>query len=175
MLGAFNPLPPPNLPDTINLNIDPNNLASVDISSFITTPSSTGGGNKNDNNKLLPYKNVKITDLARNIGQIVKNNKWEVEDANDIVDKVVDNVYNYFEVQFETNEDEINEKPANIKNKFKRFKRFNYCMRGPDHFEMNDDGDRVDEDDQLVTPTDFKNGKLFEVKLKKKAKMILKE
>jgi hypothetical protein len=130
---------------------------------------------KNDNNKLLPYKNVKITDLARNIGQIVKNNKWEVEDANDIVDKVVDNVYNYFEVQFETNEDEINEKPANIKNKFKRFKRFNYCMRGPDHFEMNDDGDRVDEDDQLVTPTDFKNGKLFEVKLKKKAKMILKE
>ena len=37
------------------------------------------------------------------------------------------------------------------------------------------DGDRVDDDGQLVTPTDFKNGKLFEVKLKKKAKMILKE
>jgi hypothetical protein len=131
---------------------------------------------KNDNNtKLLPYKNVKITDLGRNLGQIVKNNKWEVEDANDIVDKVVDDTYNYFEVQYETNEDEIEEKPANIKNKFKRFKKFYFCMRGPEFFEMNDDGDRVDDDGQLVTPTDFKNGKLFEVKLKKKAKMILKE
>jgi len=131
---------------------------------------------KNDNNtKLLPYKNVKITDLGRNLGQIVKNNKWEVEDANDIVDKVVDDTYNYFEVQYETNEDEIDEKPANIKNKFKRFKKFYFCMRGPEFFEMNDDGDRVDDDGQLVTPTDFKNGKLFEVKLKKKAKMILKE
>jgi len=131
---------------------------------------------KNDNNtKLLPYKNVKITDLGRNLGQIVKNNKWEVEDANDIVDKVVDDTYNYFEVQYETNEDEIEEKPANIKNKFKRFKKFYFSMRGPEFFEMNDDGDRVDDDGQLVTPTDFKNGKLFEVKLKKKAKMILKE
>ena len=130
---------------------------------------------KNDNPKLLPYKNVKITDLGRNLGQIVKNNKWEVEDANDIVDKVVDDTYNYFEVQYETNEDEIDEKPANIKNKFKRFKKFYFCMRGPEFFEMNDDGDRIDDDGQLVTPTDFKNGKLFEVKLKKKAKMILKE
>jgi len=85
------------------------------------------------------------------------------------------NTYNYFEVQYETNEDEIDEKPANIKNKFKRFKKFYFCMRGPEFFEMNDDGDRVDDDGQLVTPTDFKNGKLFEVKLKKKAKMILKE
>ena len=130
---------------------------------------------KNDNPKLLPYKNVKITDLGRNLGQIVKNNKWEVEDANDIVDKVVDDTYNYFEVQYETNEDEIDEKPANIKNKFKRFKKFYFCMRGPEFFEMNDDGDRVDDDGQLVTPNDFKNGKLFEVRLKKKAKMILKE
>jgi len=40
---------------------------------------------------------------------------------------------------------------------------------------LTDDGDRVDDDGQLVTPNDFKNGKLFEVKLKKKAKMILKE
>jgi CHAT domain-containing protein len=130
---------------------------------------------KNDNVKLLPYKNVKITDLGRNLGQIVKNNKWEVEDANDIVNKVVDDTYNYFEVQYETNEDEIDEKPANIKNKFKRFKKFYFCMRGPEFFEMNDDGDRIDDDGQLVTPNDFKNGKLFEVKLKKKAKMILKE
>jgi hypothetical protein len=131
---------------------------------------------KNDNNtKLLPYKNVKITDLGRNLGQIVKNNKWEVEDANDIVNKVVDDTYNYFEVQYETNEDEIDIKPANIKTKFKRFKKFYFCMRGPEFFEMNDDGDRVDDDGQLVTPNDFKNGKLFEVKLKKKAKMILKE
>ena len=110
---------------------------------------------KNDNNtKLLPYKNVKITDLGRNLGQIVKNNKWEVEDANDIVNKVVDDTYNYFEVQYETNEDDtygaapastgccfadIDGKPANIKNKFKRFKKFYFCMRGPEFFEMNDD------------------------------------
>ena len=31
--------------------------------------------------------------------------------------KVVDDTYNYFEVQYETNEDEIDEKPANIKTK----------------------------------------------------------
>jgi hypothetical protein len=92
---------------------------------------------KNDNNtKLLPYKNVKITDLGRNIGQIVKNNKWETEDANDIVNKVVDDTYNYFEVQYETNEDDIDDKPANIKTKFKRFKKFYFCMRGPEFFEM---------------------------------------
>lgn len=57
MPGAFNPLPAPNLPDTINLIIDPNNLQSVDIntSSFnITTtpsPSNRQTGGKKQNTK----------------------------------------------------------------------------------------------------------------------------
>ena len=47
-------------------------------------------------------------------------------------------------------------------------------MRGSDMFDLNDDGDYVDDDGNKVSPNDFKNGKKFEDKLKKQVKMLLK-
>jgi len=126
------------------------------------------------NSKFKEYQNVEITDLGRNLGQIIENNKWVPEDANEITDKVVDETYNYYEVKFDALEDEIDGKPQQDKNKIKRNKRFICCMRGSEMFEMNDDGDYVDDDGVKVSQNDFKNGKKFEDKLKKQIKLILK-
>jgi len=74
MSGAFNPLPPQNLPDTINLNIDPNNLQSIEISSVITTPSSRGGGSKKNKYELINhYKKDELVKLATHFNIVVKN------------------------------------------------------------------------------------------------------
>jgi len=126
------------------------------------------------NKKMKEYNNVRITDLGRNLGQIVENNVWVVEDANEITNKVIDETYNYYEIKFDQLEEEISEKPQQDKNKIARNKRFICCMRGSDMFDMNDDGDYVDDDGNKVTPNDFKNGKKFEDKLKKQVKMMLK-
>jgi len=126
------------------------------------------------NDKFPEYKNVKITDLGRNLGQIVDNKQWLVEDANEITDKVIDETYNYYEVKFEELDDEINEKTYGEKLKIKRNKRFIFTMRGSQMFVMNDDGDYVDDDGVKVSENDFKNGKKFEDKFKKQVKMLLK-
>ena len=42
------------------------------------------------NDKFPEYKNVEITDLARNLGKFIEDNKWKISDANEIVDKVID-------------------------------------------------------------------------------------
>ena len=120
------------------------------------------------------YNNVRITDLGRNLGQIVENKVWVVEDANEITNKVIDETYNYYEVKFDELDEEINEKTQLVKTKIKRNKRFICCMRGSDMFDLNDDGDYVDDDGNKVSPNDFKNGKKFEDKLKKQVKMLLK-
>jgi hypothetical protein len=46
------------------------------------------------NDNLKEYKNVCITDLGRNIGKICKDNKWLVEDANEVVDQIGADKYN---------------------------------------------------------------------------------
>jgi len=127
------------------------------------------------NNKLKEYQNVEITDLGRNLGRICTNNEWAMEDANIISDKIIDESYNYYELKFDELEDEIDEKPQQDKNKIKRNKRFIFTMKGSDMFEMNDDGDYVDDDGNKVTQTDFKNGRKFEEKLKKQVKLMLKK
>jgi len=126
------------------------------------------------NKKMKEYNNVRITDLGRNLGQIVENKVWVVEDANEITNKVIDETYNYYEVKFDELDEEINEKTQLVKTKIKRNKRFICCMRGSDMFDLNDDGDYVDDDGNKVSPNDFKNGKKFEDKLKKQVKMMLK-
>jgi hypothetical protein len=126
------------------------------------------------NKKMKEYNNVRITDLGRNLGQIVENKVWVVEDANEITNKVIDETYNYYEVKFDELDEEINEKTQLVKTKIKRNKRFICCMRGSDMFDLNDDGDYVDDDGNKVSPNDFKNGKKFEDKLKKQVKMLLK-
>ena len=126
------------------------------------------------NKKMKEYNNVRITDLGRNLGQIVENKVWVVEDANEITNKVIDETYNYYEVKFDELDEEIAEKPQLVKTKIKRNKRFICCMRGSDMFDLNDDGDYVDDDGNKVSSNDFKNGKKFEDKLKKQVKMMLK-
>jgi hypothetical protein len=126
------------------------------------------------NKKMKEYNNVRITDLGRNLGQIVENKVWVVEDANEITNKVIDETYNYYEVKFDELDEEINEKTQLVKTKIKRNKRFICCMRGSDMFDLNDDGDYVDDDGNKVSPNDLKNGKKFEDKLKKQVKMLLK-
>jgi len=127
------------------------------------------------NNKLKEYQNVEITDLGRNLGRICNNNEWAMEDANIISDKIIDESYNYYELKFDELEEEIDEKPQQDKNKIKRNKRFIFTMKGSDMFEMNDDGDYVDDDGVKVTENDFKNGRKFEEKLKKQVKLMLKK
>jgi hypothetical protein len=126
------------------------------------------------NEKMPEYQNVKITDLGRNLGQVFDNKVWVIEDANEITNKVIDETYNYYEIKFDQLEDEIKEKSQIEKLKIKRNKRFICCMRGSDMFDMNDDGDYVDDDGKKVSSTDFKNGQKFEDKLKKQVKMLLK-
>ena len=48
-------------------------------------------------------------------------------------------------------------------------------MKGNEMFDVNDDGDYVDDDGNKVTQTDFKNGRKFEEKLKKQVKLMLKK
>ena len=127
------------------------------------------------NDKLPEYKNVEITDLARNLGKFIEDNKWKLSDANEIVDKVIDETYNYYEVKFNELEEEIDKKPQTEKTKIKRNKRFINTMRGNEHFEQNDDGDFVDDDGKYVTIKDFQEGRKFEDKLKKKVKCSLKK
>jgi hypothetical protein len=127
------------------------------------------------NDKLKEYKNVEITDLGRNLGRIIENKEWKNEDANEITDKVIDETYNYYEIKFDELEEEIAERSQQDKLKIKRNKRFIFAMRGSDMFEMNDEGDYIDDDGNKVTQTDFKNGRKFEDKLKKKVKMLLKK
>ena len=127
------------------------------------------------NDKLPEYKNVEITDLARNLGKFIEDNKWKLSDANEIVDKVIDETYNYYEVKFNELEEEIDKKPQTEKTKIKRNKRFINTMRGNEHFEQNDDGDFVDDDGKYVTVKDFQEGRKFEDKLKKKVKCSLKK
>jgi len=59
------------------------------------------------NDKFPEYKNVEITDLARNLGRFIEDNKWtpsahlssinapsvKISDANEIVDKVIDDTF----------------------------------------------------------------------------------
>jgi len=78
MSGAFNPLPPSNIPNTINLIIDPNNLQSVDIDtrSFTTPPPSRGGGKKNKVNKyelINHYKKDELVKIATYFNINMKN------------------------------------------------------------------------------------------------------
>jgi len=127
------------------------------------------------NDKLPEYKNVEITDLARNLGKFIENKEWKIDDANEIVNKVIDETYNYYEVKFDELEEEIDKKPQNEKTKIKRNKRFINTMRGNEHFEQNEDGDFVDDDGQYVTIKDFQEGRKFEDKLKKKVKCSLKK
>jgi hypothetical protein len=125
------------------------------------------------NDKFPEYKNVEITDLARNLGRFIEDNKWKISDANEIVDKVIDETYNYYEVKFNELEEEIDQKPQTEKTKIKRNKRFINTMRGNEHFDQNDDGDFVDDDGKYVTIKDFQEGRKFEDKLKKKVKCSL--
>jgi hypothetical protein len=127
------------------------------------------------NDKLKEYQNVEITDLGRNLGRICTNNNWVIEDANNISDKIIDESYNYYELKFIELEDDINAKTQKDKAKIKRNKRFIFTMKGSEMFEMNDDGDFVDDDGVKVTPNDFKNGRKFEEKLKRQVKMLLKK
>jgi hypothetical protein len=48
-------------------------------------------------------------------------------------------------------------------------------MKGNVMFNMNDDGDYVDDDGVKITVDDFKNGRKFEERLKKQVKMLLKK
>jgi len=73
MSGAFNPLPPPNLPDTINLNIDTNNLEYIEISSVITTQVSRGGEKINKYQLINHYKKDELVKLATHFNIVVKN------------------------------------------------------------------------------------------------------
>ena len=127
------------------------------------------------NEKLPEYKNVEITDLARNLGKFIENKEWKLSDANEIVDKVIDETYNYYEVKFNELDEEIDKKPQTEKTKIKRNKRFINTMRGNEHFEQNDDGDFIDDDGKYVTVKDFQEGRKFEDKLKKKVKCSLKK
>jgi hypothetical protein len=127
------------------------------------------------NEKFPEYKNVEINDLARNLGRFIEDNKWKLSDANEIVDKVIDETYNYYEVKFNELEEEIDKKPQTEKTKIKRNKRFINTMRGNEHFDQNDDGDFVDDDGKYVTVKDFQEGRKFEDKLKKKVKCSLKK
>jgi hypothetical protein len=117
---------------------------------------------------------LEITDLGRNLGRICTNNSWVVDDANNISDKIIDESYNYYELKFIELEDDINAKTQKDKAKIKKNKRFIFTMKGSEMFEMNDDGDFVDDDGVKVTPNDFKNGRKFEEKLKRQVKMLLK-
>jgi hypothetical protein len=126
------------------------------------------------NDNLKEYKNVCITDLGRNIGKICKDNKWLVEDANEVVDQLVDEGYNYYEVKFDKLEEEIEGKSDRIKVKITRNKRFIFTMKGSEMFDMNEDGDYVDDNGSIITKHDFENGKIFEQKLRKKIKNLLK-
>ena len=127
------------------------------------------------NDKLKEYQNVEITDLGRNLGKIFTNNKWKIEDANEITDKIIDEGYDYYEIKFDELEDEIEEKPHRDKQKIQRNKRFIFIMKGNEMFNTNDDGDYVDDTGEKITELDFKNGRKFEEKLKKKVKMLLKK
>ena len=127
------------------------------------------------NDKLPEYKNVEINDLARNLGRFIENKEWKTNDANDIVDKVIDETYNYYEVKFNELDEEIDNKPQTEKTKIKRNKRFINTMRGNEHFDQNDDGEYIDDDGQRVTIKDFQEGRKFEDKLKKKVKCTLKK
>ena len=127
------------------------------------------------NEKLKEYQNVEITDLGRNLGRICTDNEWRMEDANEITDKIIDEGYDYYEIKFDELEDEIDEKLPKDKLKIQRNKRFIFCMIGNEMFSMNDDGDYVDDDGVKVSENDFKNGKEFEKRLKKKVKMLLKK
>ena len=127
------------------------------------------------NDKLKEYQNVEITDLGRNLGRICTNNSWVIDDANNISDKIIDESYNYYELKFIELEDDINAKTQKDKAKIKKNKRFIFTMKGSEMFEMNDDGDFVDDDGVKVTPNDFKNGRKFEEKLKRQVKMLLKK
>ena len=127
------------------------------------------------NNKLKEYQNVEITDLGRNLGRICTNNVWAVEDANNISDKIIDESYTYYELKFEELQDDINEKPQRDKMKIKRNKRFIFIMKGSEMFDMNDDGDYVDDDGVKVSANEFKNGRKFEEKLKRQVKLLLKK
>jgi hypothetical protein len=118
---------------------------------------------------------VEITDLGRNLGRICTDNKWVVEDANSISDKIIDESYNYDELKFIELEDDINEKPQRDKMKINRNKRFIFIMKGSEMFDMNDDGDYVDDDGIKVTPNEFKNGRKFEEKLKRQVKLLMKK
>jgi hypothetical protein len=86
----------------------------------------------------------------------------------------VDDGFNYYEVKFDELEEEIEGKPDRIKTKINRNKRFIFIMRGSEMFDMNDDGDYVDSNGNIVTKHDFDNGKLFDQKLRKKIKTLLK-
>ena len=127
------------------------------------------------NEKLKEYQNVEITDLGRNLGRICTDNEWRMEDANEITDKIIDEGYSYYELKFDELEEEIEDKPQKEKLRIKRNKRFIFIMKGNEMFNMNDEGDYVDDDGVKITPDDFKNGRKFEEKLKKQVKMLLKK
>ena len=127
------------------------------------------------NDKLKEYQNVEITDLGRNLGRTCTNNKWEIQDANEITDKVFDEGFEYYEIKFDELVEEIDDKLPKDQLKIKRNKRFIFIMKGNVMFNMNDDGDYIDDDGVKISENDFKNGKEFEKKLKKKIKMLLKK
>ena len=123
-----------------------------------------------DNDTLKEYKNVKITDQSRNKALVYKSEEWQKEHANKAVETMVSNGYQYYEKKFEELYEEIQNKPELLRKRCKRNRKEIYKLIGPTMFEENENGDRVDENDVVISKEEFKKAKEDEIELKYKIK-----
>jgi hypothetical protein len=124
------------------------------------------------NNK--QYNTVCITDIARNIAQVYKQKNWCVTDANELVDNLFDKAVVFIDNKKEELEDEINKKSDPIKKKInKELKLINLMANPIDAYDMDDYGNRIDNDGNIVDISSIKRGERLKIKAKDNIKLSL--
>jgi hypothetical protein len=119
---------------------------------------------------------VYISDTSRNKALVHTGNKWDIKNATDIVDRLFDRAIIFAEDKHEECEDYLNDnKNKSIKKKVDKEMKLLNLMNEPDPepYDINDNGDPVDVNGNIMDKTNVKRGERLNAKAKENIKLTL--
>ena len=125
------------------------------------------------NENYKEYQNVYISDASRNKALVHNGKIWNIANADEVVDRLLDTTLIYAGSKHEELENEIAEKPKSVKNKITKEIKLMNLMKGKEEFEVDNDGNHIDIDGKIVDKKEFERGERLNIRAKEKIKLTL--
>lgn len=119
------------------------------------------------------YQNVYISDASRNKALVHNGIKWNVANADEVVDNLFDKSIIYAENKKEELEEVIEMKPKIVKTKINKEMKLINLMKGEGEYDINNDGMPIDEDGKIIDDKTKKRGERLNARAKEKIKLVL--